>query len=156
MRVLNALEGKELPVYGKGENIRDWLYVEDHARALCHVLINGQVGETYNIGGRNEKTNIEVVHSLCRLLDQIAPDSKGPYKRLIQFVTDRSGHDRRYAIDDTKIASKLGWRHEENFESGLEKTVRWYVSNLQWVERIRSGAYREWMQTNYSARENIE
>ena len=150
--ILNALEGKPLPVYGKGENIRDWLYVEDHARALCRVLTGGKVGQTYNIGGRSEKTNLEVVHSLCRQLDKLAPDPQGPYERLIRFVTDRPGHDRRYAIDDSKIARDLGWKPLENFESGLEKTVRWYLENSQWVERVRTGAYRQWLQTNYGSR----
>lgn len=150
--ILNALDGKELPVYGKGENVRDWLYVEDHARALCRVLTDGRVGRTYNIGGRNEKTNLEVVQSLCAQLDALAPAPEGPYARLIRFVTDRPGHDRRYAIDDSRIAGELGWQPRESFDSGLEKTVRWYLDNGTWVERVRTGAYREWMQTNYGHR----
>jgi dTDP-glucose 4,6-dehydratase len=153
LTILNALEGKELPVYGKGENIRDWLYVEDHARALCRVLTEGQVGQTYNIGGRSEKTNLEVVHSLCAQLDELVPDPKGSYERLICFVADRPGHDRRYAIDDTRIARELDWKPLENFASGLGKTVRWYLENRPWVERVRTGAYREWLQTNYANRE---
>lgn len=150
--ILNALDGRELPVYGKGENVRDWLYVEDHARALCRVLTDGRAGRTYNIGGRNEKTNLEVVQSLCAQLDALAPTPEGPYARLIRFVTDRPGHDRRYAIDDSRIAGELGWQPRESFESGLEKTVRWYLDNGPWVERVRTGAYREWMQTNYDHR----
>jgi dTDP-glucose 4,6-dehydratase len=151
--ILNALAGKPLPVYGKGENIRDWLFVEDHARALCRVLVAGQTGTTYNIGGRSERTNIKVVRSLCAHLDNLMPDANGPYARLIRFVTDRPGHDRRYAIDDTRIARDLGWAPLESFETGLEKTVRWYLENSRWVERVQTGAYREWMQKNYHARD---
>ena len=152
LMILNALEGKPLPVYGKGENIRDWLYVEDHARALRTVLENGASGRTYNIGGRSERTNLDVVRTICRILDRLAPDAKGPHERLIQFVADRPGHDRRYAIDDTRIAQELGWRPLEDFESGLEKTVRWYLDNAAWTERARSGAYRDWIKANYGQR----
>ena len=152
LMILNALEGKPLPVYGKGENIRDWLFVEDHARALRLVLERGEIGRTYNIGGRCERTNLEVVQSICAILDELKPDPKGSYERLISFVADRPGHDRRYAIDDTRIATELGWQPRESFETGLRKTVQWYLDNTEWVERVRSGAYREWINTNYSQR----
>lgn len=153
LMILNALEGKPLPIYGKGDNVRDWLYVEDHAQALRVVLAQGLPGRTYNIGGRSEKTNMEVVHTLCAHLDELVPDPKGPYQRLVQFVSDRPGHDRRYAIDDTRIAQELNWKPEENFDSGLAKTVRWYLDNLEWVKRIQSGEYRQWMETNYANRD---
>lgn len=152
LMILNALEGKSLPVYGKGDNVRDWLYVEDHARALREVLAAGEPGRTYNIGGRSEKTNLEVVKALCATLDEIVPDPAGPYERLIEYVADRPGHDRRYAIDDTRLASELGWEPRESFASGLAKTVKWYLENPEWVARVRSGAYREWIETNYANR----
>ena len=152
LMVLNALDGRPLPVYGRGDNVRDWLYVEDHARALRHVLAHGSVGRTYNIGGRCERTNLEVVHALCAVLDELAPNEQGPYARLIEFVTDRPGHDRRYAIDDTRIANELGWQPTESFETGLRKTVQWYLDNPEWVERVRSGAYRQWIDANYANR----
>lgn len=152
LTILNALECKPLPVYGKGENVRDWLYVEDHARALRRVLTKGQVGQTYNIGGRSERTNLEVVQSICAHLDKLVPDAGGRYERLIQFVTDRPGHDRRYAIDDTRIARDLDWQPEESFDSGLEKTVHWYLNNEQWVQRVKTGAYQDWIKTNYASR----
>tara|TARA_R110000850_G_scaffold88691_1_gene190357 strand:- start:14563 stop:15636 length:1074 start_codon:yes stop_codon:yes gene_type:complete len=152
LMVLNALDGRPLPVYGRGDNVRDWLYVEDHARALRHVLAHGAVGRTYNIGGRCERTNLEVVHALCAVLDELAPNEQGPYARLIEFVTDRPGHDRRYAIDDTRIANELGWQPTESFETGLRKTVQWYLDNPEWVERVRSGAYRQWIDANYANR----
>ena len=152
LMILNALEGEPLPVYGKGENIRDWLFVEDHARALRLVLERGEIGRTYNIGGRCERTNLEVVQSICAILDEIKPDPEGSYERLISFVADRPGHDRRYAIDDTRISRELGWKPQESFETGLRKTVQWYLDNPEWVERVRSGAYREWIKTNYSQR----
>ncbi|WP_405229928.1 dTDP-glucose 4,6-dehydratase [Lentisalinibacter sediminis] len=154
--ILNAMEGKPLPVYGKGENVRDWLYVEDHARALFTVLTRGEIGRTYNIGGRCERKNIDVVRGICAILDRIAPGADGPYERLIEFVTDRPGHDQRYAIDDTRIASELDWTPRETFESGMEKTVRWYLENEQWVSRVRSGEYRQWMETNYGKRTAAE
>jgi dTDP-glucose 4,6-dehydratase len=139
----NALEGKPLPVYGAGDNVRDWLYVEDHARALRRVLAGGQPGQTYNIGGHVEKTNLEVVHALCALLDELRPDSPhAPHASLITFVRDRPGHDRRYAIDAAKVGRELGWRPREDFDSGLRKTVQWYLENAGWCERVRSGAYR--------------
>jgi dTDP-glucose 4,6-dehydratase len=141
--VLNALEGKPLPVYGDGSNVRDWLYVEDHARALLLIAERGRVGESYNVGGHNEKTNLEVVRTICAILDRIAPDARiGPREGLIAFVADRPGHDHRYAIDPAKIGRDLGWRPQETFETGLAKTVRWYLDNRSWWERIRSGVYR--------------
>ncbi|MEH6470975.1 MAG: dTDP-glucose 4,6-dehydratase [Halopseudomonas sp.] len=143
--ILNALQGKPLPVYGDGQQVRDWLYVEDHARALCTVLTQGQVGETYNIGGHNEKTNLEVVQTLCNLLEELAPNKPAAvsaYKDLICFVTDRPGHDQRYAIDASKIERKLGWRPQESFDSGLRKTVSWYLDNSAWWQRVLSGDYQ--------------
>ena len=141
--ILNALEGKPLPIYGKGDQIRDWLYVEDHARALYKVVKEGQEGETYNIGGHNEKQNIEVVHALCAILDELAPRASGEsYDSLITHVTDRPGHDLRYAIDASKIQRELGWTPEETFESGIRKTVEWYLSNLEWCQRVQDGSYQ--------------
>jgi dTDP-glucose 4,6-dehydratase len=141
--IFNALEGKPLPVYGAGDNVRDWLYVEDHARALREVLARGEPGQTYNIGGHNEKTNLEVIHALCGLLDENCPDSPHvPHASLITFVRDRPGHDRRYAIDAGKVGRELGWRPREDFESGLRKTVAWYLENTGWCERVRSGEYQ--------------
>ncbi|WP_445501752.1 dTDP-glucose 4,6-dehydratase [Microvirga sp. G4-2] len=141
--ILNALEGKPLPVYGDGSNVRDWLYVEDHARALALIALEGKVGESYNVGGRSEKTNLEVVQAICTILDEIAPDERiGLRRNLITFVRDRPGHDKRYAIDPTKIHQELGWVPQETFETGLAKTVRWYLENRPWWERIRSGVYR--------------
>ena len=141
--ILNALEGKPLPVYGKGDNVRDWLFVEDHASALQTVVETGRVGETYAIGGHNERRNIEVVREICRLVDELAPSAQiGPRERLITFVADRPGHDARYAIDASKIERELGWRPAETFESGLRRTVQWYLDNRGWWERVRSGVYR--------------
>jgi dTDP-glucose 4,6-dehydratase len=140
--ILNALEGKPLPVYGDGSNVRDWLYVEDHARALALIALEGKVGESYNVGGHNEKTNLEVVRAICAILDEISPDEQiGPRENLITFVGDRPGHDQRYAIDPTKIDRELGWKPQETFETGLAKTVRWYLENRPWWEGIRSGVY---------------
>jgi dTDP-glucose 4,6-dehydratase len=151
--ILNALEGKPLPIYGKGDQVRDWLYVEDHACALYKVLIDGHVGETYNIGGHNEKQNIEVVHTLCKLLDELCPDSPfRPHTSLITHVQDRPGHDLRYAIDATKIQRELGWVPEETFESGIRKTVQWYLDNPEWVARVKSGEYQQWIDRNYAER----
>lgn len=151
--ILNALEGKALPVYGKGNQVRDWLYVEDHARALYKVVTEGVVGETYNIGGHNEKQNIEVVHALCALLDELRPDSPHvPHAALITYVKDRPGHDQRYAIDANKIQRELGWAPEETFESGIRKTVEWYLSNGDWVAHVKSGAYQQWIDKNYANR----
>lgn len=142
--ILNALEGKPLPVYGKGDQIRDWLYVEDHARALVLVATQGKAGDTYNIGGHNEKKNIEVVQTLCRILDELAPQASGAasYIDLITYVADRPGHDRRYAIDAGKIARELGWVPQETFESGLRKTVQWYLDNQAWCQRVQDGSYQ--------------
>ncbi|KTC36630.1 dTDP-glucose 4,6-dehydratase [Pseudomonas putida] len=152
--ILNALEGKALPIYGKGNQIRDWLYVEDHARALYRVVTEGEVGETYNIGGHNEKQNIEVVHTVCALLDELCPQSPHrPHAQLITHVQDRPGHDVRYAIDASKIQRELGWTPVETFESGIRKTVQWYLDNPEWVNRVKSGAYQQWIDTNYQGRE---
>lgn len=141
--ILNALDGKELPVYGKGNQIRDWLYVEDHARALYKVVTEGAIGETYNIGGHNEKQNIEVVKNICQILDELKPQSNGqPYESLITFVKDRPGHDLRYAIDATKIKNDLGWTPQETFDSGIRKTVEWYLNNLEWCHRVQDGSYQ--------------
>ena len=145
LMILNALEGKPLPVYGKGNQIRDWLFVEDHARALYKVVTDGKVGETYNIGGHNEKQNIDVVHTICDLLDELQPANNLPiksYKELITFVKDRPGHDIRYAIDSSKIKRELGWVPQETFESGIRKTVEWYLNNLQWAHRVQDGSYQ--------------
>lgn len=145
LMILNALEGKPLPVYGDGSQIRDWLYVEDHARALCLVATKGAVGETYNIGGHNEKRNLEVVETICDKLEQMTtekPDGISHYRDLIQFVDDRPGHDLRYAIDASKVERDLGWKPEETFESGIEKTIRWYLDNLDWCRRIQDGSYQ--------------
>ncbi len=148
----NALNGKPLPIYGDGMNVRDWLYVSDHCTAIRRVIEAGVPGETYNIGGWNEKPNLEIVHTLCALLDQFRPDPAGPHTRLITYVKDRPGHDRRYAIDAQKIERELGWRPAETFESGIKKTVAWYLDNPAWVEHVTSGAYRTWVDQNYSAR----
>jgi dTDP-glucose 4,6-dehydratase len=142
LMIINALEGKPLPVYGNGLNVRDWLYVDDHADALLTVATTGKLGESYNIGGHNEKTNIEVVKTICALLDELRPDPKGSRERLISYVTDRPGHDARYAIDAGKIGRELGWTPKETFETGLRRTVEWYLANAGWWGDIRSGTYR--------------
>lgn len=148
--ILNALEGKALPVYGKGNQVRDWLYVEDHARALYKVVTEGVVGETYNIGGHNEKQNIEVVQALCTLLDELCPESiHCPHANLISYVQDRPGHDQRYAIDASKIQRELGWSPEETFETGIRKTVQWYLTNTEWVAHVKSGNYMQWIDRHY-------
>jgi dTDP-glucose 4,6-dehydratase len=141
LMILNALDGKPLPIYGKGDNVRDWLYVDDHAKALCLVLEQGRLGETYNIGGHNEKQNIEVVYTLCDILDELNPNNNA-HRKLITFVTDRPGHDLRYAIDASKIDNELGWKPQETFETGLRKTVEWYLNNRQWWLRVKDGSYR--------------
>jgi dTDP-glucose 4,6-dehydratase len=149
----NALAGKPLPIYGDGRQIRDWLYVKDHCSAIRRVLQGGVPGETYNVGGWNEKANIEVVHVLCELLDELQPREDGKsYREQIIFVQDRPGHDRRYAIDATRIERELGWRPAESFESGIRKTVQWYLGNQTWVRNVTSGTYRQWMETNYGER----
>lgn len=141
--ILNALDGKPLPIYGKGDQIRDWLYVEDHARALFKVVTEGEIGETYNIGGHNEKQNIEVVRTICKILDELKPQANSqPYETLITFVKDRPGHDLRYAIDASKIKNDLGWVPEESFETGIRKTVEWYLNNLEWCRRVQDGSYQ--------------
>ncbi|MFQ2124594.1 dTDP-glucose 4,6-dehydratase [Aeromonas jandaei] len=147
--ILNALDGKPLPVYGKGDQIRDWLYVEDHARALYTVVTTGVIGETYNIGGLNEKQNLEVVHTICDLLDEMVPNA-GSYRDQITYVADRPGHDRRYAIDASKMSSELAWQPRETFESVIRKTVPWYLDNQQWVNNVKSGAYQSWIEQHYS------
>ncbi len=149
--ILNALNGKPLPIYGKGDNIRDWLYVDDHARALRLVLTKGQVGETYNIGGWNEKTNLEVVQAICAILDELRPNASiTHHSSLITHVKDRPGHDRRYAIDASKIARELGWKPQETFDSGLRKTVEWYLANTDWINGVTSGEYQNWIAKQYS------
>ena len=141
--ILNALDMKPLPIYGKGDQIRDWLFVEDHARALYQVVTEGVVGETYNIGGHNEKQNIEVVKTICKILDELKPQSNGQaYNSLIKFVQDRPGHDLRYAIDATKIGHELGWKPKETFDTGIRKTVEWYLNNLEWCRRVQDGSYQ--------------
>lgn len=162
--ILNALDGKPLPVYGKGDQIRDWLYVEDHARALYTVVTTGVIGETYNIGGHNEKQNLEVVHTICDLLDELMPlspstlagegrgEGRRSYRDQITYVADRPGHDRRYAIDASKMSAELDWQPQETFESGIRKTVLWYLDNQQWVGNVKSGAYQSWIEQNYGER----
>jgi len=148
----NALAGKPLPIYGDGQQIRDWLYVKDHCSAIRRVLEAGRLGETYNIGGWNEKPNLDVVHTLCTILDQLSPRADcQPYKAQITYVKDRPGHDRRYAIDASKIERELGWKPAETFESGIKKTVQWYLDNQAWVANVTSGAYREWLGKQYGA-----
>ncbi|WP_175836420.1 dTDP-glucose 4,6-dehydratase [Burkholderia anthina] len=152
LMIANALAGKSLPVYGDGQNVRDWLYVGDHCSAIREVLARGRTGETYNVGGWNEKTNLEVVHTLCDLLDQARPKAAGSYRDQIAYVTDRPGHDRRYAIDARKLERELGWKPAETFETGLAKTVRWYLDNQEWADEVASGDYRKWVATNYAHR----
>lgn len=151
LMIARALAGEPLPVYGDGQNVRDWLYVGDHCAAIRAVLARGRVGETYNVGGWNEKTNIDVVHTLCDSLDALRPRATGSYRQQIQYVKDRPGHDRRYAIDARKIERELGWRPAETFETGLRKTIAWYLDNPLWVRDVMSGAYRHWMGLQYAA-----
>jgi dTDP-glucose 4,6-dehydratase len=152
LMITRALAGQPLPVYGDGRNVRDWLYVGDHCSAIRRVLEAGRLGETYNIGGNNELANIDVVRTILRIVDKARPDPAGPRERLITFVTDRPGHDRRYAIDARKIQRELGWRPAETFESGFEKTVHWYLDHAGWIEDVLSGAYKDWIAANYDAR----
>ncbi|PPV41466.1 dTDP-glucose 4,6-dehydratase [Ectopseudomonas oleovorans] len=153
LMIVNALAGKPLPVYGDGQQIRDWLYVKDHCSAIRRVLEAGVLGETYNVGGWNEKPNLEIVRTVCALLDELRPRTDGqPYQQQITYVTDRPGHDRRYAIDATKLATELGWKPAETFETGIRKTVQWYLDNQTWVNNVLSGDYRQWMETNYRGR----
>ena len=151
LMISNAIEGKPLPVYGDGKNVRDWLYVGDHCVAIRRVLADGEPGQVYNIGGWNEKTNLEVIETLCLHLDAMRPKSSGRYFDQIQYVKDRPGHDRRYAIDATKIERELGWRPEETFETGLEKTVHWYLDHGEWIAHVKDGSYRDWMTAQYGA-----
>jgi dTDP-glucose 4,6-dehydratase len=151
LAILHAVCGKPIPVYGDGENVRDWLFVADHCEAIRLVLARGRVGETYNIGGRNELKNLDVVNTICSALDELrSNDPVVPHKKLITFVTDRPGHDRRYAMDITKIEAELGWRPRETFESGIRKTVEWYLDNEAWIQNVTSGRYRQWIATQYS------
>lgn len=150
--IVNALAGKPLPLYGDGLNVRDWLYVRDHCSAIREVLARGRPGETYNVGGDSERTNLQIVRLVCALLDELRPDPAGPRERLVTFVADRPGHDRRYAIDARKLERELGWKPRESFESGLARTVRWYLENESWVRDVQSGAYRQWVEANYSKR----
>ena len=151
--LLNALEGKPLPVYGDGLNVRDWLYVMDHCAGIRRVLSKGRPGETYNIGGRNEMANLDMVTTICEILDELRPDAGiGSRRKLITFVNDRPGHDRRYAIDATKIGKELGWMPQTHFEQGIRQTIEWYLDHMEWVAEVRSGAYHDWMQLNYGRR----
>lgn len=152
LMIVNALAGKPLPVYGDGQQVRDWLYVKDHCSAIREVLARGKLGETYNVGGWNEKPNLDIVRTVCALLDEMKPDPAGSYARLITFVTDRPGHDRRYAIDARKLERELGWKPAETFETGIRKTVRWYLDNAEWVAHVQSGSYRDWVDTHYGQR----
>ncbi|MFM9902253.1 MAG: dTDP-glucose 4,6-dehydratase [Polaromonas sp.] len=152
LMIVNALAGKPLPIYGDGQQVRDWLYVGDHCSAIRSVLAGGQVGHTYNIGGWNEKTNKEIVLTVCALLDELRPSAQGAYSRLITYVKDRPGHDRRYAIDARKVERELGWRPAETFDTGIRKTVQWYLDHGDWVANVQSGGYRDWMSTNYTQR----
>lgn len=157
LMIINAKEGEPLPVYGEGQNIRDWLYVEDHCKAIWKIMNGGRHGETYNIGGRCEMRNIEVVNTLCDTMDRVAPLSGGRSRReLITFVKDRPGHDYRYAIDCTKLQNELNWEPEESFETGIEKTIRWYLKNESWVRRIQTGEYKNWIKRHYEEREPTE
>jgi dTDP-glucose 4,6-dehydratase len=151
LMVLNARDRKPLPVYGDGQNVRDWLYVEDHCAAIATVLARGRLGETYNIGGWNEKRNLEIVYLICDLVDEIEGRSGAPRRELISFVKDRPGHDRRYAMNASKIERELGWRPRETFETGIRKTVQWYLENATWVRDVTSGSYRQWIETHYSS-----
>ena len=151
LMITNALSGKPLPVYGDGQNVRDWLYVGDHCAAIREVLARGRLGETYNVGGWNEKTNLDVVYTLCDLLDELKPKATGSYRDQITFVKDRPGHDRRYAIDARKLERELGWKPAETFETGLRKTVQWYLDNQAWVQDVVSGEYRNWVAKQYAA-----
>jgi len=150
LMILNARDGKPLPVYGDGKNVRDWLFVDDHCKAIATVLRSGQPGQTYNIGGWNEKPNLEIVGTICDLVDEMAPRPEGSRRNLITFVKDRPGHDRRYAMDARKIERELGWKPKETLESGIRKTVRWYLENQEWVRNVTSGNYRQWIAMHYS------
>jgi dTDP-glucose 4,6-dehydratase len=151
LTILNAMNGKPIPVYGDGQNVRDWLYVADHCDAIRTVLTRGKIGETYNVGGRNEKPNLEIVHAICSILDELRPgDAVVPHSKLITYVQDRPGHDRRYAMDTRKIERELKWQPRETFESGIRKTVEWYLANEAWIREVTTGHYRDWIATQYS------
>ena len=150
LMILNARDGKPLPVYGDGLNVRDWIYVADHCEAIALVLARGAPGETYNVGGWNEKPNLEIVHTVCDIVDEMTPRAGGSRRELITFVKDRPGHDRRYAMDARKIERELGWRPKETFETGIRKTIRWYLENEEWVKDVTNGSYRQWISTQYS------
>ena len=153
LMIVNALAGKALPIYGDGQQIRDWLYVTDHCSAIRRVLADGKVGEVYNVGGWNEKPNLDIVHAICDLLNELRPRADGQqYQSQITYVTDRPGHDRRYAIDASKIERELGWKPAETFTTGIRKTVQWYLENPTWISNVQSGAYREWVEKNYTGR----
>lgn len=153
LAILNAVQGKSVPVYGDGKNVRDWLYVEDHCDAISLILRAGRPGETYNVGGSGERANIEVVHTICEVLDELLPESEfRPHKSLIKFVTDRPGHDRRYAIDASKLRLELGWRPRVTFRSGIRKTIEWYLDHRDWLDSVLAGAYKEWVATQYAVR----
>ena len=153
LMIVNALAGKALPIYGDGMNVRDWLYVKDHCSAIRAALAQGRLGETYNVGGWNEMPNLDIVHTICAILDELRPRAEGSYTAQITYVKDRPGHDRRYAIDARKIERELGWRPAETFETGIRKTVQWYLDHAEWVGNVQSGAYREWVSRNYAARD---
>ena len=154
LMTLNSLAGKPLPIYGTGENIRDWLHVEDHCDAIYEVLTKGRVGQTYNIGGRAERNNLFIINKICEILDEIKPRSDGKsYKEQITFVKDRLGHDLRYAINCSKIEKELGWKPKHNFEEGLKETIQWYLNNEDWVKNIQSGEYQKWIEKNYKERQ---
>jgi len=151
LTILHAMQGKSIPVYGDGQNVRDWLFVEDHCAAIRTVLARGRIGETYNIGGRGEKTNLEIIRTICAVLDELRPrDPVVPHSKLITFVQDRPGHDRRYAMNTWKIEHELGWRPQETFESGIRRTVQWYLAHEAWIREVTSGTYRQWIATQYS------
>jgi dTDP-glucose 4,6-dehydratase len=153
LMITHALGGKPLPVYGDGQQVRDWLYVGDHCSAIRRVLAQGRLGETYNIGGSNQRTNLQVVNTLCAILDELRPDSPyRPHAKLVRMVQDRPGHDRRYAIDATRINNELNWQPEETFETGFRKTVEWYLTNQAWIDNVTSGAYQNWLSQNYAHR----
>jgi dTDP-glucose 4,6-dehydratase len=153
--ITNALGGKPLPIYGDGKQVRDWLFVTDHCKAIVEALENGVVGETYNVGGNNQRSNLEVVHTICALLDELVPNSPyKPHQQLITYVKDRPGHDRRYAIDARKIERELHWKPEESFETGMKNTIQWYLSNAQWIESVTGAAYQDWVSTNYADRKH--
>jgi dTDP-glucose 4,6-dehydratase len=156
LMIHNGLKGRSLPVYGDGRQVRDWLHVDDHCSGLRAVLERGRVGETYNIGGRSERTNLQVVHAICAALDALVPRSDGSYRELITHVQDRPGHDRRYAIDDSKIARELGWQPAISFEDGMRQTIQWYLEHQDWVESVTSGAYRNWIAQNYGSRGGVQ